>query len=173
MNDMVPAQFQLIFTEYYPFVVRKITGLIPDRTIVEDLAQEVFLKLYRHPPNDLISVGAWLHRVSMTAAYDYLRLVGRRRNLQQKEELAFQTHSNAADSNEDLAIRNWELEVVKSVLRKLSLRDREALVLKEEGYSYAEIADRLQVNPKIVGALLKRANERFRRKYVQEEAGNK
>jgi DNA-directed RNA polymerase specialized sigma24 family protein len=55
------------------------------------------------------------------------------------------------------------------VLQKLSDRDRTALLLREEGYSYEEIALRLEVNPKIVGTLLARAEERLKKKYGQEE----
>ncbi len=170
MSEMIPIQFQVIFEEHYPSVYRKIIQLVQDRTIAEDLAQEVFLKLYRSPPDDLSIVGAWLHRVLTTVAYDYLRKVNRQQNLKQREELAYQTKQSEGASNEDIAIQNWELDVVKRVLQKLSVRDREALMLKEKGYSYVEIAQKLQVNRKIVGSLIMRANERFRKNYQQEEA---
>jgi RNA polymerase sigma factor (sigma-70 family) len=170
MNGMIPVQFQEIFAAHYPSVWRKIMNLVQDRAIAEDLAQEVFLKLYRSPPDDLDSIGAWLHRVLTNAAYDYLRKVSRQQNLKHREELAYQTKPNEVASNEEVAIQNWELNVVKRVLQKLSIRDREALVLKEKGYSYAEIAHRLQVNRKSVGSLIMRANKRFRKNYLQEEA---
>jgi len=78
----------------------------------------------------------------------------------------------AAPSGETEVIREWEKDVVRRVMQKLSDRDRTALLLREEGYSYEEIALRLQVNPKIVGTLLARAEERLKKKYGQEEEQN-
>jgi RNA polymerase sigma factor (sigma-70 family) len=75
----------------------------------------------------------------------------------------------AAPSGETEVICEWEKDVVRRVLKKLSDRDRTALLLREEGYSYEEIALRLEVNPKIVGTLLARAEERLKKKYGQEE----
>ena len=75
----------------------------------------------------------------------------------------------SAPSGETEVIREWEKDVVRRVLQKLSDRDRTALLLREEGYSYEEIARRLDINPKIVGSLLARAEERLKKKYGQEE----
>lgn len=169
MSEMIPDKFKTLFVEHYPSVLRKISALVADRAIADDLAQEVFLRLYRTPPDDLDKVRAWLHRVLTHITYDYLRKSGRQDQLQEKERQRFATEEQSLPSNEQIVIQNWERDVVKKVLSKLSERDREALIMKENGYSYAEIAERLQVNPKIVGSLLVRAIARFK-KNVPEEA---
>jgi RNA polymerase sigma factor (sigma-70 family) len=167
-NSGIPA-FQAVFREHYPIVVRKLQQLVGDRGAAEDLAQEVFLKLYRQPPSDLTRIGAWLHRVAMTTGYDYLRQASRRRTLQAKEEERFGMSAQAAPSNEQIVLDSWEKELVNRALQRLSERDREALLLKQQGYSYNEIADKIGVRPAIVGSLLSRAEDRFRRHYFQEE----
>lgn len=172
MSGLIPDRFQLLFKEHYPSVVRKILCLVADRSAAEDLAQEAFLRLYRNPPDNLDSVGAWLHRVSTRLAYDYLRQRSRREE-RDALEMSRQTDDQwSAPSNEHFVIRNWERDVVKRVLQKLSERDREALLLKEQGYSYAEIAERLEVNPKIVGSLIMRATARFKKTYLREEVSD-
>jgi RNA polymerase sigma factor (sigma-70 family) len=172
LNDVpdsnVPA-FQAVFREHYPRVVRKLQQLIGDRGAAEDLAQEVFLKLYRQPPDDLNRIGAWLHRVLTTTGYDYLRQRSRRKTLQAKEEAQLGVSDQAVPSNEQLMLESWEKELVKRALHRLSERDREALLLKQQGYSYNEIADRIGVRPAVVGSLLSRAEDRLRRHYFQEE----
>ena len=59
----VPELFQRLFREHYPEVARKLYALTGDYAAAEDLAQEVFLRLYLRPPDRLEAVGAWLHRV--------------------------------------------------------------------------------------------------------------
>lgn len=41
--------FKAIFYEHYPIVRRKLTALVRDESAADDLAQEVFLRLYRNP----------------------------------------------------------------------------------------------------------------------------
>lgn len=170
MSEMIPDRFQILFREHYPTVLRKISGLIADRAVAEDLAQEVFLRLYRNPPQELNSMGAWLHRVLTNVTYDYLRKSEKTKNLLLKEQSRYLTEEQVHPSSDTIVIENWEKEVVRKVLHKLSDRDREALLLKEKGYSYQEIAAILQVKPKTVGPLLMRASARFQRNFRQEEA---
>ncbi|SDC94220.1 RNA polymerase sigma factor, sigma-70 family [Paenibacillus sp. UNCCL117] len=169
-GSQMPELFQRLFREHYPGVARKLYALTGDYAAAEDLAQEVFLRLYRSPPERLDAVGAWLHRVLTRIGYDYLRQRQSGQALWEKEAARVAAWAeDAAPSGETEVIRAWEKEVVRKVLRKLSDRDRTALLLREEGYSYEEIALRLEVNPKIVGTLLARAEERLKKKYGQEE----
>lgn len=166
----VPELFRRLFREHYPEVARKLYALTGDHAAAEDLAQEVFLRLYRSPPDRLEAVGAWLHRTLTRIGYDYLRQRSSNKALLEKETARVAAWSEgAAPSGEAEVITEWEKEVVRRVLQKLSDRDRTALLLREEGYSYEEIAVRLEVNPKIVGTLLARAQERLKKKYGQEE----
>ncbi|RUS49218.1 sigma-70 family RNA polymerase sigma factor [Cohnella sp. AR92] len=171
MEDaQVPELFQRLFREHYSEVARKLYALIGDYGTAEDLAQEVFLRLYRNPPDRLEAVGAWLHRVLIRVGYDYLRQRSSSKTLLEKETARMAAWSEGfAPSGESEVIREWEIDVVRRVLRKLSDRDQTALLLREEGYSYEEIARRLEVNPKIVGTLLARAEDRLKKKYGQEE----
>ncbi|RAV23291.1 sigma-70 family RNA polymerase sigma factor [Paenibacillus contaminans] len=169
-SAQVPELFQRLFREHYPEVARKLYSLTGDYAAAEDLAQEVFLRLYRSPPDRLEAVGAWLHRVLTRVGYDYLRHRSSGKALLEKETARVAAWSEgAAPSGEAEVIREWEIDIVRRVLQKLSDRDRNALLLREEGYSYEEIARRLEINPKIVGTLLARAEERMKKKYGQEE----
>lgn len=169
MTESKVPLFQQAFREHYATVVRKLMQLVGDRSTAEDLAQDVFLKLYRSPPDDLRRLGAWLHRVLTTTAYDYLRQTSRQRLLREKEQARVGASEHTAPSNEVVALHNWEKELVKRALEKLSERDREALLLRQQGYSYEEIAGRIGVKPAIVGSLLSRAEDRLKRHYFTEE----
>lgn len=157
------ATFKQLFYEHYPAVVRKLTGLLGDKAIAEDLAQETFLKMYRQPPDQLDSAGAWLHRVATRLAYDYMGSAVRQRKLTQQQEALLGAEGSVSPSGEDELIRQLDQEEVRGWLEQLPERDRKALMLRYSGYSYAEIAQELSVRTPVVGTLLARATERLRK----------
>lgn len=168
MFEALPEKFQIIFREHYPSVLWRLMALSGDRSVAEDLTQEVFLRLYRRPPDDLAALPAWLHRVSSNVANDHFRKKIQERKLEERERSTLVEPSEPA--SDWLVLRNAERETVKTVLRQLSERDRQVLLLKHSGYSYAEIADIIGVDTKIIGTVLKRALARFKKKYLGEEA---
>ena len=78
LNVGIPDSFRDVFYIHYLTTVRKLQGLIGDPHAAEDLAQEAFLRLYRHAPDDMARVGAWLHRTVMRLGCDYLNQRERR-----------------------------------------------------------------------------------------------
>ena len=61
---------------------------------------------------------------------------------------------------------------VRAALERLAPRDREVLLLRQEGFSYKEIAQVVNVAPTSVGTLLARALDRFVSVYEEENVGN-
>ncbi|ANS77384.1 RNA polymerase subunit sigma-24 [Paenibacillus yonginensis] len=158
------ATFKQLFYQHYPAVLRKLTGLLGDKAIAEDLAQETFLKMYRQPPDQLDSAGAWLHRVATRLAYDYMGSAARQRKLTERQELLLGAEGAASPSGEEELIRQLDQEEVRGWLQQLPERDRKALLLRYSGYTYAEIAHELSIRPPVVGTLLARATERLRKR---------
>ncbi|MNO55485.1 ECF RNA polymerase sigma factor SigE [compost metagenome] len=153
--------FKTIFYEHYPVVRRKLAALVRDESAADDLAQEVFLRLYRNPPDDPAALGAWLHRVLTRIGYDYLDKKARERRLQNKQEQLYDM-SESPPSGEEIIISKLDQEDVHVWLNELPERDRQALLLRYSGYSYVEIAGELGVRPPVVGTLLHRATEKLR-----------
>ena len=54
----------------------------------------------------------------------------------------------------------------ESVLASLAPRHAELLLLRADGLSYREVAEALEQNPASIGTLLIRAQEAFRKEYV-------
>ncbi|MFP4976159.1 sigma-70 family RNA polymerase sigma factor [Paenibacillus sp. CN-4] len=154
-------QFRAVFYEHYPTVRRKLIRLVRDEAAAEDLAQEVFLRLYRNPPDEPGAVGAWLHRVLTRIAYDYLDKKVRERRLQDKQELFYDSERPSPPSSEETVMKKLDTEDVKEWLEELPERDRQALILRYSGYSYSEIAGEIGVNPPVVGTLLHRATRKL------------
>lgn len=75
-------------------------------------------------------------------------------------------------SPEDGLERDERIRDVRAALSRLSPRDREVLLLRQEGFSYKEIAQVVKVAPTSVGTLLARALRRFELEYAKEGEGN-
>lgn len=165
-NQPAP-DFQTIFRTHYPKVVRQISGFTGSHALAEDLAQEVFLRLYHVDWAQIQKLDAWFMKCSFNAACNYFR--GEKRRLA-RETLDFQRDYPILKSDEetlidDLLIRKETRHAVFEVLSELEERDRLLLLLKYQDYNYREIAETLALNPASVGTLLARARKQFKNRY--------
>ena len=154
-------EFEAIFLAQYSRVVRVIARIVNDSGWAEDVAMEVFGKLWRTPPRKISDVGGWLYRTAVRAALDELR----RRARREKYEHLFSSMRPLA--REEQAHSTDEARQVRHVLSSMKKRDAELLVLRSEGMSYEEIAQVLVLNPVSIGTLLNRAQLAFRKEYIR------
>lgn len=98
-------------------------------------------------------------------AYNFLRGEERRRRREEDQV----RKATGVVPLEEIIIRRQETRQVRNCLEQLPPRDRLCLLLKNVGYSYAEIAAVLQVDRNAVGTILSRARRRFAGLYSQCE----
>jgi RNA polymerase sigma-70 factor (ECF subfamily) len=177
------TRFDTLFRQFYPRLVPLAERLLGDRAEGEDIVQEAFLRLARSGqdryddspllarPDDVI--GAWLRRVVLNLGVNRLR--DRKRA---DERLARAGRLDAAldpvraigdgDSPPQAALRAEARDEVRAVLATLPERQRECLLLRHAGHSYAEIAATLGIAIGSVGVLLARGERAFRTAYQTE-----
>jgi RNA polymerase sigma-70 factor (ECF subfamily) len=151
------TSFEALFERHYDMVYGVLFRLTGARDEAEDLAQEVFLRLYRQPLRHGENVPGWLYRVAVNAGYNALR-AGQRRS--RRERIAGMERE-ASPSAEAAALRNEQQHAVRRALSCLKPREARILILREMGFSYAEIAGICGVAPGSVGQLLARARQAF------------
>ena len=159
------AEFEALFQSYHSMVYRRLYYLLGEQAAAEDLTQETFLKLYHRPPREKNNLCGWLLRVAANLAYNYLR--GEVRRLRREENLC--REEAGVIPLEEAVIQNQEAYLVHQRLTKLEPRDRICLLLKNAGYSYAEIAAVIQVDKNSVGSILARARRHFASMYCESE----
>lgn len=157
--------FDALFQENYPKVFKHIAYLTGNLQAAEDIAQEVFTRLYKNPP-DHANVTAWLFRVANNLAYNHLRDEKAR---SAKETTIAVGEEDKVISIEDMAIRNQEVRRIRKALNSLPERDRMCLLLKFSGYRYNEIAEAIGVEKTSVGTILARCQAKFMEKFMKEE----
>jgi RNA polymerase sigma-70 factor (ECF subfamily) len=156
-----PFDFEGTFRGQYERIARVIASVVRDRARAEELAVEVFLKLWRTPSAQGESAGGWLYRTAVRKGLDELR---RRARLAKYERLL---GFGRVMTPEDIHAANEGRERVRAVLAALPSRHSELLILRSQGLSYSELGSSLKVNPTSIGTLLVRAQQMFRKEYVK------
>jgi RNA polymerase sigma-70 factor (ECF subfamily) len=152
---------------------------LSDQDAAEDLAQDVFLRVYRararYQPTARFST--WLFRIANNLASNSRRSKGRRKEVQLNvkdsgpigvgpQEKLFAAKSAFMPVRQ--ATKSELRSVVRDALEGLSERQRMALLLhKFEGMSYSDIGEAMEMSPAAVKSLLSRARENLRDKLAR------
>jgi len=161
------VDFESLFETLYPSLYRYLHRLTGDADIAEDIAQEAFVRLLRQSlPED--EVRPWLFTVAMNLVRDNARKTERRQRLLTAAPILVTPTALPDESVE----RAEKIARVKAVLDRLPERDRQLLLMREEGFKYEEIAAVVGVAPASVGTLIARALRRFTNVYQAREAGD-
>jgi RNA polymerase sigma-70 factor (ECF subfamily) len=159
------ADFERIFLQHYATIVAVLWRLLGNRAQAEELAGEVFLKLYRQTwqEEQEHNIGGWLYRVATRLGLDALRQRARhgREALERAEQLPAEANPLAELLRAERQIR------VRRVLAKMKPARAQLLLLRSQGFSYQEIAQAVAVKPSSVGTLLVRAEAEFAKRYRQ------
>src|SRR5271156_5442678 len=131
------AAFNRIVTAYRKRILGTIGRLIGRPEDVEDVGQEVFLRLY-YSLDQLRTPEVfepWLYRLTVNAAYDYLRRQKRRRESRMSdlsEQQGMMADAAAGVQKQGEEVRRAKVrEMVQSLLGEVSEDDRILLMLKE------------------------------------------
>lgn len=157
--------FDQAFVVHHRVVYRYACGLTRDQGLAEDVAQEVFIRLYKNldaaQRNGLLR--AWLLRVTANLARNALR--GRKRARVRDETFATLMDGSAVVSPDESLLHQSEISEARRALGKISEPMRSCILLKHEGLSYREIAETLGINENNVGSMIARARREFIRLY--------
>jgi RNA polymerase sigma-70 factor (ECF subfamily) len=160
------SQFEKFYLEHYGRVVGVLFRLTANRGDAEELANEVFVKLYRRQslPSPGGNVAGWLHRTATNLGIDGLRKDSRRRR--HENAAAHEAReAHLADGPLAAVLSGERRRRVREALAQLKPVQAQALILRASGFSYQEVADALDVKRVSVGTLLLRAEEAFRKTY--------
>jgi RNA polymerase sigma-70 factor (ECF subfamily) len=162
------VDFEALYEEVFPSLFRYCNRLTGDADAAEDVAQEAFVRLLaRKVEGHPTAVRVWLFRVATHLIRDRYRVSENRKRLLETYPVA---PSGMPDPEEQVELEE-QVGGVRAALAALTERDRTMLLMREEGFSYKEIGEVVDVLPSSVGTLLARAQKRFVEAYETEGAG--
>jgi RNA polymerase sigma-70 factor (ECF subfamily) len=172
------AAFNQVVQVYRKRILGTIARLIGRPEDVEDVGQEVFLRLY-YSLDQLRTPEVfepWLYRLTVNAAYDYLRRQKRRRESRMSdlsEQQVMMADAVAGSKQSDESQRRAKVkEQVEDLLGQVSEEDRILLMLKEvEGLSLKELEKIYNANENALKVRLFRARQRVLKAYDASELG--
>lgn len=163
------SAFQEIVERYQSKVFSIIHGIVRQRNDVEDIAQQVFTKIYFSMRNFDFrsSLITWVYKITVNECFDYLRKKKVRKlvyesDMSEDEARRVENSENGSGrgvrADTTLARRDYVIKL----LERVSGEERDLLMLKEvEGYSVEEMARRLNMNENTIKVKLFRARQKL------------
>jgi RNA polymerase sigma-70 factor, ECF subfamily len=174
-----PVAFARLVQLHEGMVFSLSARLLGDGEEARDVAQEVFLKVYRQLARfeGRSSLKTWIYRIAVNQCHNRRRFWHRRRRDREEGVEAVTTEAAAARGSStpyEEARRGERAQRVQAALLELSFAYRSVLVLREvEGLTCEEVAGALGIPAGTVKSRLSRAREamRLRLQGLVEEGG--
>jgi RNA polymerase sigma-70 factor (ECF subfamily) len=157
MAELTHLAFEETYRRVFPMILSKCRRMMPDVAEAQDLAQEVFVRLWRsrETVDEPRALSAWLYKTCTRLAIDRAR--GRSRQDRTFASLVHLT-ADAADPEAQSASRR----ILQDVAAQTPDRELEVAVLSRiDGLTHEEIADLLDIGERTVRRLLSKFEERL------------
>ena len=143
------SAFQAIFHEFYVPVCKAVQRFIRDKGIVEDLAQDIFVRLWERREQISItsSLGAYLHRMAVNEALTYIR----RQKKFQTNDIADTDIKAEQHSSDEVMVGNELKDNISAAISQLPPRCQ--MIFKTSRYeqmTYKQIGEKLDISVKTV-----------------------
>ncbi|HYA16977.1 MAG TPA: RNA polymerase sigma factor [Bryobacteraceae bacterium] len=162
--------FRILLEKHRNPVIHFVYRMVQDRAVAEELAQEVFLRVYksRATYEPTAKFTTWLFRIATHLALNWLRDGRRERGAQRLDDdrgglLPVREYPDHRPSVEQRMLRDAHLQQVRDTIALLPEKQRAAVLMhKYEEMGYAQIAQVLGCSESAVKSLLFRAYETLR-----------
>jgi RNA polymerase sigma factor (sigma-70 family) len=163
-----PAAVRTLVARKLPRLLALAMRMLGDRMEAEDVAQEVFVRIWRQASRwreGEAKFDTWVYRVALNLCYDRLR--GRREHPYEHPHDEMPDEADPAASPEDRLEARGEDERVRAALAALPTRQREALVLTYyQEMSNLDAAALMGISVDALESLLARARRTLRAQLV-------
>src|SRR3954463_12846639 len=161
--------FREIVDRYQAKVFSIIYGILRNRNDAEDIAQQVFAKIYFSIKNFDFrsSLLTWIYKITVNECYDYLRKKRVRKlvyesDFSNEDSARVETSGSATDQQPAVDQRLAQRDLILKLLQKISEEDRSLILLKEvEGHSVEELAQMTGMNENTIKVKLFRARQKL------------
>ena len=174
VRDDDGSAFEELMRRYQDRLITVLDHLVGNRDQAEDLAQDVFLRIYRSRKSYVpgAKFSTWLFTIANNVASNARRSRSRRKEVNLDLRPATTTGIHSIDELAQAAsglmptrqVDKAEMrDIVRSAISTLNERQRLAVLLsKFESMSYEDIADTMEMTPQAVKSLLSRARSNLR-----------
>lgn len=161
--------FRLLVEKHQNKVYSIIYGILRNRNDAEDIAQQVFTKIYFSLKNFDFrsSLLTWVYKITVNECYDYLRKQKVRKlvyesDLGENDERTIENSPLAVEKSAGIDRRMESRDYLMKLLSKVSEEERMLLIQKEvEGLTVEELAAETGLNENTIKVKLFRARQKL------------
>jgi RNA polymerase sigma-70 factor (ECF subfamily) len=164
------AAFNIIFSQYRERLFAYLFTITKSKETTEEIVLDVFMKLWlgREIVTEIQNLQSFLYRVAHNKAIDFLRSAQRSPVQQNDIWEAIQSTAGEASSDHLLHRHNTETALNEAIEQLSPMRQKVFQLSREEGMSYDQIADHLNLSRNTVRNHVAASLE-FIRKYLQDK----
>lgn len=161
--------FKEIVERYQTKVFSIIYGILRNHNDAEDIAQQVFAKIYFSIGNFDFrsSLLTWIYKITVNECYDYLRKKRVRKlvyesDFSEEDSLQMENSQTARDHKVPVDETLEQRDLLLKLLSKISEEDRSLMLMKEvEGHSVEELAEMTGMNENTIKVKLFRTRQKL------------
>jgi RNA polymerase sigma-70 factor (ECF subfamily) len=161
--------FREIVDRFQAKVFSIIYGILRNRNDAEDIAQQVFAKIYFSIRNFDFrsSLLTWIYKITVNECYDYLRKKRVRKlvyesDFSPEDAQRMEASDPAIDPKTPVDVRLAQRDLIVKLLAKVSEQDRNLILLKEvNGHSVEELAAMTGLNENTIKVKLFRTRQKL------------
>jgi len=161
--------FREVVERYQSKVFSIIYGILRNHNDAEDIAQQVFTKVYFSLRNFDFrsSLLTWIYKITVNECYDYLRKKKVRKlvyesDFSEEDALRMENSEPARDQRPPVDVTLAQRDLAMKLLARLPEEERTLLLLKEvEGHSVEELAEMTGINENTIKVKLFRARQKL------------
>lgn len=146
--------FESVFLSYFPKVKRFISGLLQDENIAEDLAQDIFVKIWQNR-SDLVNIenlNAYFYQAARNITYQHIRkqlLI--RKYRESHQEYMISNNLNLNEEQEEKIYANQLKAFIQATINRMPPQRKKIYEMSRlQGKKNDEIAQELAISKRTV-----------------------
>jgi RNA polymerase sigma factor (sigma-70 family) len=165
------SAWTMLIDEYKEKVFKTALSYIPFSDEAEDLAQEVFIEVYKSISNfrEDASLSTWIYRITINKAINYLKKNRKYHSAKPIEDYEIFEASKSSDQNEAAGLiqQKEHRKIIQMAIQQLPSRQAKVFIMhKIEGRPYKEISELLDISISSVESLMHRARNSLQKKLI-------
>jgi len=140
--------FRQLFLEFAPRINIRLSRLVTERSVVEDIIQETFLRVWLHRDQlpEIRQWRSWILRIAYNRAFTYMR----DRAIHQRSLAKLKICDDEDLTGQAVDLRHLKTTIAQAVAQLPPQQKRIYQLSREQGLMISEISDRLDLSPQTI-----------------------
>lgn len=155
-----------LFEKYYQPLCAFIKSYTRDWDTAKEIVQSAFITIWQK--RESLDIDTSLKSYLYKTAYNSFLQMQRRKKKQEKLSHRLKEEALRAEIEIDEELQERKIKKLREVIEDLPIRCKQVLKLKQQGYKYREIAEKLELSVKSVESQMRIAYQKIREEFEDD-----